>query len=109
MPAFHVTASTHINRPIDEVRRVIADFNSWPVWSPWLRMEPSATVECHGDPGQLNHGYRWEGEKVGAGEMSWRALSDEQLQANLTFLKPFKSKANVGFNLTSHGWWTPRA
>lgn len=103
MPAYHVTASTRIDRPIDEVRKVIADFTTWPIWSPWLRMEPSATVEYHGDAGQVGHGYRWEGEKVGTGQMVWDELSTHKLQANLTFLKPFKSKADVGFNLTDHG------
>jgi len=103
MPAFHVTASTRIDRPIDEVRRVITDFTSWPTWSPWLLMEPSASVEYHGDAGQVDHGYRWQGEKVGSGEMVWRELSAHKLQADLTFLKPFKSKADVGFNLTDHG------
>lgn len=103
MPAFHVTASTRINRPLSEVRQVIADFNSWPAWSPWLRMEPEASVNYHGSAGEVGHGYRWEGEKVGSGEMAWRELSDHQLQADLTFLKPFKSKADVGFNLTDQG------
>jgi len=103
MPTFHVTASTRINRPLDEVRSVIADFNSWPAWSPWLRMEPNAPVDYYGEAGQVGHGYRWEGRKVGAGEMVWRELTDKQLLADLTFIKPFTSKADVGFNLTDHG------
>ena len=103
MPAFHVTASIRINRPLDEVRGVIADFNSWPTWSPWLRMEPKATVEYHGEVGEVGHGYRWAGMKVGSGEMAWRELSDKQLLADLTFIKPFTSKADVGFTLTDHG------
>lgn len=103
MPAFHVSASTRINRPLNEVRQVIADFNSWPTWSPWLRIAPEASVEYHGNAGEVGHGYRWRGQRVGAGEMAWRELSDHYLQANLTFLKPFESKADVGFKLTDQG------
>ncbi len=103
MPDFHVSANIRINSPLEEVRKVITDFNSWPIWSPWLRMEPGAQLEYEGLPDQLGHGYRWQGEKVGSGEMVWTDLSPTQLDAKLTFLKPFKSKADVGFTLTDAG------
>ncbi len=103
MPAFNVSETIRINRPIDQVHQAIADFNTWPAWSPWLCMEPEASVDCHGQPGSVGHGYSWEGKKVGAGEMQWREVTPTESRAHLTFLKPFKSKADVGFNLTSVG------
>jgi len=103
MPAFHVTESIRIDKPIGEVRAAIVDFNTWPIWSPWLCMERTCQVNYKGEPDTVGHGYSWVGEKVGEGTMEWMSLTDDQLKANLTFLKPFKSKADVGFNLTAAG------
>ena len=100
MPDFMVSAATRINRPIEEVVSTIGDFNTWSHWSPWLCLEPEATVESYGEASTLGHGYRWEGKKVGSGEMVWKDILPTQLYANLTFLKPFKSQAKVGFLLT---------
>lgn len=111
MPAFHVTASTLIDAPIERVHDIIGDFASWPNWSPWLCLEPSALVEYQGEAGTVGHGYRWEGQKVGSGNMVWASVAPTVLNAKLEFLKPFKSKADVGFNLHSQGqqtrveWW----
>ncbi len=111
MPAFHVTAETLIDAPIERVHEIIGDFTTWPHWSPWLCLEPDAKIEYQGEAGTLNHGYQWEGQKVGAGNMVWVSLTPTALDANLEFLKPFKSKAKVGFKLQSDGpqtrveWW----
>lgn len=99
MPAFHVSAKCLINRPIDQVQKTIGDFNTWPHWSPWLCLEPDASVECHSEPSSVGHGYQWEGKKVGSGAMAWKSVMPTQLNAELTFLKPFKSKADVSFLL----------
>ena len=103
MPDFHVTSKIRIDRPIEQVRQSIGNFNTWSRWSPWLCLEPGASVESYGAPSSVEHGYRWEGTKVGSGEMVWTEINPDKLRAKLTFLKPFKSKADVGFNLTEVG------
>lgn len=102
MPAFTVSAKTRIDRPIEQVRKTIGDFDTWPHWSPWLCIEPGTPVTSHGEPSTPGHGYEWEGEKVGSGKMVWTSLEPTQLTAELNFIKPFKSTADVGFTLTDN-------
>jgi len=103
MPAFTVTASIRINASVEAVHKAIADFNTWPIWSPWLCMERTATVDYHDEPATVGHGYKWAGQKVGEGAMEWVQIAPNQLTAKLTFLKPFKSTANTHFNVDAAG------
>ncbi|MCA9175037.1 MAG: SRPBCC family protein [Planctomycetales bacterium] len=95
MPAIHVERSIRISSAADRVRDSIADFHQWPAWSPWLCSEPSAKLEFFGAPGEIGHGYRWDGQLVGAGGMTIASVDDGRLQMDLEFLRPFKSKAQV--------------
>lgn len=101
MPTLNVSASIDIATPIQQVHRALVDFNTWPAWSPWLYMEPDATVSYRGSPGELNHGYDWNGKKVGSGGMTLTKTSDVRIECDLQFLKPFKSEADVAFDLQS--------
>jgi len=98
MPAFNIVCSKEVDAPIERVRAAVSDFNTWPIWSPWLIMERDAAVTYKGSAGELGHGYDWEGKKVGAGGMVMTALSDTRMESDLVFLKPFKSKAKVVFD-----------
>lgn len=97
MPKFDLVRSIDIDAPAGRIRDVISDFNTWPTWSPWLIMERDAKVTYKGTAGETGHGYDWEGKKTGAGGMTMTALSDTRMDADLQFLKPFKSQADVGF------------
>lgn len=103
MPTYHVERSIRINAPLAHVKQLTTDFNEWPVWSPWLCMEPDAKLEFQGTPGANDHGYKWSGELVGAGEMQTSSIvdsNDRNIQKlDLTFLKPFRSKAKVELHL----------
>ena len=97
MPAFHVSKSTHINAPADEVYKRVRDFKQWPAWSPWLISEPDCKLEYRDD----GKGYSWDGKVVGAGEIEETGEDpSKSLDHKLTFLKPFKSEADVHFTLT---------
>ena len=103
MPAFNISRSVIIDAPIESVIAAIEDFAVWPRWSPWLYMEPSAKVDVYGSAGQVGHGYTWSGDMVGAGEMQLSEVTDAHThRMDLTFLKPFKSKAKVAFDINSN-------
>ncbi|NND92617.1 MAG: hypothetical protein HKN42_17320 [Granulosicoccus sp.] len=99
MPSIHVQTSIDIDAPADRIREVLVDFHTWPAWSPWLYIEPEAQVSYRGDVGQPGHGYDWTGQKVGAGGMTLTRQSNERIDCDLQFLKPFKSSAKVQFDL----------
>jgi len=97
MPKFKIERSIDINAPAARVRSAIQDYGQWSVWSPWLCMEPSATVICSGTAATTGHAYSWEGDMVGSGRMELVAIDGTTDNMDLTFLKPFKSTAKVAF------------
>ena len=97
MAKFHVEKSIEINAPAERARQVIQDYRQWEIWSPWLCMEPTARITCDGEAATSGHAYSWEGDMVGAGRMEFVASNGDTDHMHLTFLKPFKSKAEVKF------------
>lgn len=100
MPALQTQASTDIGVPMERVHAALVDFHTWPVWSPWLYLEPETEVTYRGEVAQPGHGYDWVGNKVGAGGMTLTDFDDQRIACDLQFLKPFKSFARVYFDLS---------
>ena len=100
MPKFHIERSIDINAPAHQARAVIQDYQQWEIWSPWLCMEPTASLEIEGTAATPGHAYSWTGDMVGAGRMELAAVDGESDLMDLTFLKPFKSTAKVRFVTT---------
>lgn len=98
MPAFKVVRSIIINLSIDKVKASLIDFQQWPVWSPWLIMEPETTINYSAQQSQVGASYNWDGELTGAGEMELVEITDNHLTMDLRFQRPFKSSANVFLN-----------
>lgn len=95
MPKLIVARTTTINASIEKVKSVVTDFHRWQPWSPWLIMEPETKVTVDED----NKYYKWEGKRVGSGEMSITGETDSRIDYDLTFLTPYKSHAKVAFDL----------
>lgn len=98
MPKMNIERSITINAPIDKVHAIISDYHHWSSWSPWLIMEPETKVTVQPD-GKY---YEWVGNRTGAGNMTITSEKENSsVKMDLVFLKPWKSKAKVGFKLTS--------
>lgn len=97
MPAISVQRSIKIKSSPENVFNVLSDFTQWRIWSPWLITEPKAEMTVSAD----GTSYQWQGERVGQGEMQLLSVEqDQSLNFNLTFLKPWKSTAQVQFYLS---------
>ena len=103
MPSYHVERSIVIDKPIKEVRDSLKNFKEWPMWSPWIVMEPDAALVYSDRQGQVGATYGWSGFLVGAGAMELMEVYDDELKMQITFVKPFKSVADVGFKLEDEG------
>ncbi|XOV92365.1 MAG: SRPBCC family protein [Bacteroidota bacterium] len=100
MPKLYVEKSIEIKAPAAKVFSTLNDFSTWTAWSPWLIMEPEAKVTVSDD----KKSYKWEGKKVGSGEMKITGEEiDKTLYIDLTFLTPYKSHAKVWLDLESDG------
>ncbi len=96
MPPMHVTRKLTVNAPISQVHDSLIDMGQWKDWSPWLIMDPSATVKVKDDKSY----YSWEGSRVGSGEMRIKDTNGtDQITYDLQFLSPWKSQADVGMYL----------
>jgi predicted transcriptional regulator YdeE len=96
MPKMNVNKSITVNAQKEKIKLFLADFHNWKNWSPWLICEPEASISYASD-GKY---YKWEGKRVGTGEMTVIQESDDKIEYDLTFLKPWKSKAKVAFHFT---------
>lgn len=100
MPKIHLSRSVQIKAPIEKVYDAVSDFNHWKFWSPWLIQEPEAKVTVADDAKY----YEWEGKMVGSGNMNITAEQvNQSVDYDLTFLKPWKSKAKVRFEIAPQG------
>ncbi len=104
MSRYHVYRSTHINAAPARVFAAVADYGTWPTWSPWLCCEPDAKIRVSDNPSAVGSGYSWQGKIVGQGEIEHQQLQPDRLiEDEIRFLKPFRSRARVVFELTPEG------
>ncbi len=96
---YHVEKSTLINSDAKKVLELLTDFQNWPSWSPWLIVEPQCALEFSQEQGVVGSSYSWNGEIIGSGKMWLRDISNSHIKLDLEFYKPFKSKAEVTFDI----------
>lgn len=99
MPKIRIARQITIKSPVDRVHKVLSDFKKWPTWSPWLIMEKGVKLEY----AENGKSYEWDGKRVGSGRMTLTHSDPKSLRFDLQFLKPFRSKAKVGFDLKEDG------
>ena len=103
MPKVHINRSILIKAAPEKVFESLIDFRQWAVWSPWLILENRPTVEYAED----GLSYRWSGNRIGEGVMRISSKNpSREVTYDLAFVKPYKSKAKIVFNLVVEGQHT---
>ncbi len=93
----NVIRSKEINAPAKKVFEVIENLEKWKAWSPWLIVEPDANVKTT----EEGNFHEWQGKRIGEGNLRITEKEENSMVAcDLTFLKPWKSKAKTKFVLT---------
>ena len=101
---FTVRRSIVIDKPLDAVFTLVADFNTWQHWSPWLSQEPECPVAIGGVPGRPSHEQSWNGKKIGSGRMELaEVVPGRTLGYELFFVKPWKSHSRAAFEFATEG------
>jgi hypothetical protein len=101
---FRVQRSAIIKAPPEKIAAVLTDFQRWPAWSPWERMDPTMKRIYSGAPRGKGATYAWEGNsQVGQGSMEITDVSPSRVGMNLDFVKPFEAHNKVEFTLQSKG------
>ena len=108
MAKMNIERSVLIDKRPEEVFPLINNFDNWQLWSPWNILEEEVVNKVRED----KKFFEWVGDITGEGNMT---ITDEKenmfVNADLLFLKPWKSKAKVGFKIEAAGdktkvyWW----
>ena len=99
MPKIEILREIEIAKDPTATLDYLANLQNWPVWSPWLILQPDCVLEYFGKPAELGSSYRWVGHLIGAGQMWLVERSPDRLQFTLAFEKPFRSKAHASIQV----------
>lgn len=102
---FRVERTATINAPPEKIFALINDFNQWPVWSPWEKLDPNMARTLGGAPSGKGATYAWQGNKdVGKGRMEiLESTPPSQIEIQLDFLEPFEGHNITNFTLEPAG------
>jgi hypothetical protein len=102
---FRVQRSASIKAPPEKIFPFINDFHSWPLWSPWEKIDPALKRTYSGEPSGKGARYAWEGNsKVGSGSMEITESSPPgKILIKLDFIKPFEGHNVTDFTLVPNG------
>lgn len=94
---FNVSRSIEINKSLPEVFQYLKFIKNQNEWSPWKKKDPNMQQEFEGVDGEVGFVSKWEGNKdVGSGEQEiTRIVDNDVVEAQLRFLKPWKSQSNA--------------
>lgn len=91
LPAtFKVQRILQINTAPNVVYQKVLDFNARQQWDPWLEKDPAADVKVRTTPDNIGSVLRWDGEKIGTGEITLREKVDNRaLYMRVEFTSPY--------------------
>jgi predicted transcriptional regulator YdeE len=96
MPKIHIDRSIEIKASSQDIFDSLVDFKQWTKWSPWLLMEQGVQIDYAAD----GQSYEWKGSRIGQGRMRLEhSLPPHEISYDLQFLKPYKSKSKVFFQI----------
>lgn len=99
-----ITKSIQIEKNAQSIFDIISDLNHWNQWSPWYQCEPTAKTTVVGPAKLSGQLLTWSGEVIGSGKMTLEKLdANKSISFVLEFLTPWKSKAEVVFELNEAG------
>jgi len=103
--AVHVEQSGEMNVAPEVVYEEVANFNTWPSWSPWSEMDPNMVITYEGEPMQVGHGYSWTSEELGDGRMVYtKMVPHSEMVSEMYFMGDTKpAYAGYKFEATEAG------
>jgi len=101
---FRVRRSREVDVPHELAFTAIADFKSWPEWSPWLIYDPGAKLEYSDNFQQEGGGYSWESRIIGAGRLTHVNINPPGgIDQRIVFTRPFKATNQVSWEFEDRG------
>jgi hypothetical protein len=98
---FRVSRSININANSEKIFPLINDFQNWPKWSPYQKLDPMMQQTISPNSSGVGAIMKWDGNnKAGSGLIEIQKSEPNSLIAmRLEMLKPFSAVNEVEFNL----------
>lgn len=104
MPEFTVSRSIQIAADPATVHPWLDDLRAWRRWSPWEDVDPGLRRSYTGPERGPGARYSWVGNrKAGKGTMEVTASTPERVDLVVEFVKPWKARNPVVFDLRESG------
>jgi uncharacterized protein YndB with AHSA1/START domain len=102
---FRIQRSALINAPPEKVFGIINDFQQWPSWSPWQKLDPSMKTTVSGPATGKGAVSTWDGNsKVGAGRTEiTETVAPSKITMKLDMARPFEAHNIVEYTLEPKG------
>lgn len=103
--SYTVSRSITIAAPPTKVFGFINNFENWPGWSPWEKLDPQMKRSFEGPKAGVGAAYGWTGNnQVGTGKMTiTESKASSKVGIRLDFEKPMKDTCTTEFVLKPEG------
>jgi hypothetical protein len=102
---FRVVRSGAVAAPAEAVFPQVNDLQKWNAWSPWAKLDPTATYTFEGPSAGVGAVMAWVGNnQVGEGRMTiTESRANELVRFNLEFFKPMAGVCTAEFMFKPEG------
>ncbi|MHC5350837.1 SRPBCC family protein [Metapseudomonas furukawaii] len=99
---FRIERTASIAAPPEKVFPLINDFQQWPAWSPWEKIDPALKRSYSGPQAGVGAVYAWQGNnEVGTGRMEITGSEPaSKVEIKLDFQMPFEAHNTAEFTLS---------
>ncbi|WAG80465.1 SRPBCC family protein [Metapseudomonas furukawaii] len=99
---FRIERTASIAAPPEKVFPLINDFQQWPAWSPWEKIDPTLKRSYSGPQAGVGAVYAWQGNnEVGTGRMEITGSEPaSRVEIKLDFQMPFEAHNTAEFILS---------
>ena len=94
-----IEKSVEVNQTIDQMMTLLSDLSTFRAWSPWSCLDDNTKIEIGGEKNTIGHFQTWESEFTGSGNMTISKISQNRIDLDLEFFKPFQTKSKTWFLL----------
>lgn len=100
MPKPHTVTRTVTDAPAATILALLTVFHEWTRWSPWEDIDPDMQRSDDGPERGVGAGYAREGDKkAGKGMMRITGVSEDRVDVDLHFDKPFPADNTIEFGV----------
>lgn len=97
-----VEKSIEITASKSQVMEQIANFKNWEKWSPWVEKDSTIKNTFTGEDGTAGSSMSWTSMESGDGNMKITEATEDQMNYDLNFTKPWVSSSKGNFNLSEN-------